>query len=165
MEPDIWGPSFWFSLHNITFNYPFQPTDEEKSDVKNFFQLLNTVLPCKICRVHYMKHIYNYPIEPSLNCRADLIKWLIDIHNVVNKMLGKQIYTLEEVLQLYEEKHGHPISLYPHTTEIKTNQYNNNSIEKRVNRKQLLLLVLACSIILSCGIWIIVKNRNLKRKT
>ena len=34
--------------------------------------------------------------------RTDLIKWTVDIHNAVNKMLEKPEWTLEEVLAYYE---------------------------------------------------------------
>ena len=37
MDPKIWGPPGWLFLHTITFNYPTNPTEEDKKYYKNFF--------------------------------------------------------------------------------------------------------------------------------
>ena len=29
----VWGPSMWHSLHTISFNYPINPTLEEKRGI------------------------------------------------------------------------------------------------------------------------------------
>ena len=30
MNPSVWGPKLWFSLHTITLNYPKKPTYKDK---------------------------------------------------------------------------------------------------------------------------------------
>ena len=40
MKPEVWGPHAWIFLHSITFNYPDNPTDDEKKHYKNFFENL-----------------------------------------------------------------------------------------------------------------------------
>ena len=37
MLTNVWGPSMWHSLHCISFNYPVNPTCEEK---KKIFKIL-----------------------------------------------------------------------------------------------------------------------------
>ena len=39
MDPNIWGPQLWFSLHIITFNYPNTPNNTDKQTYKNFLLL------------------------------------------------------------------------------------------------------------------------------
>ena len=34
MDPKIWGPPGWLFLHTLTFNYPNNPTKEEKETTK-----------------------------------------------------------------------------------------------------------------------------------
>ena len=46
----VWGPAIWHSLHTMSFNYPVNPTQEDKKHYKNYVQSLQHVLPCKICR-------------------------------------------------------------------------------------------------------------------
>ena len=36
MLTSVWGPSLWHTLHTISFNYPTNPTKEQKSDYYNF---------------------------------------------------------------------------------------------------------------------------------
>ena len=43
-----------------------------------------------------------YPLTPSLDSKKDLLKWTIDVHNAVNKMLGKPEWTELEVVTYYE---------------------------------------------------------------
>ena len=38
MHPEIWGPSGWIFLHTITFNYPINPTPEQKIKHKELFE-------------------------------------------------------------------------------------------------------------------------------
>lgn len=54
---NIWGPAQWQSLHNITFNYPYKPTEDDKEKYYNYFMALGDVLPCCTCRDNYINHI------------------------------------------------------------------------------------------------------------
>lgn len=101
MDPKIWGPNFWYILHIITFTYPSEPTENDKTMYHDFFHILKHIIPCEECKKHYTKYISQYPITPHLDSKANLIKWLIQVHNFVNVSLGKPIYEPSEVLTLY----------------------------------------------------------------
>ena len=98
MDPNLWGPSAWYFLHSITYNYPIKPTKQEKESVIHFFESLKHLLPCTICKVHYDKYIASNNIRNNVDSRESLIKWLIDIHNEVNKNTGKPMVSYESVL-------------------------------------------------------------------
>ncbi len=104
-----WGPRLWEVLHVISFDYPINPTDKEKEDMKNFLLGLKNVLPCIYCRKNYNRNINEMPMK--LNSRKDLALWLIDLHNEVNGKEGKRHYTYEEVIKDFEKKLGKPILL------------------------------------------------------
>jgi hypothetical protein len=36
MVTNIWGAPFWFVIHTISFNYPINPTIEDKNNYRNF---------------------------------------------------------------------------------------------------------------------------------
>ena len=91
MNPSVWGPKLWFSLHTITLNYPKKPTYKDKKIYNNFFVSLQHIIPCSSCAQNFGKHLEKYPISENLSCRKDLVLWLIKVHNAVNKQLGKQI--------------------------------------------------------------------------
>ena len=102
MDPRIWGPKLWFVLHTMSFNYPTNPTNIDKQSYHNFFDGLKTIIPCTLCRSHYIEHTTKYPIIPHLNSKQALVKYVIDLHNIVNKSLGKRIYSYDEVIKLYK---------------------------------------------------------------
>jgi len=101
MEPNIWGPPAWLFLHTITFNYPNNPTETDKLNYIKFFEALQFVIPCPICREHYTKNIIKIPIRA--NSRDELIRWLIDIHNSVNISSFKPTMSYDEVYGKYDK--------------------------------------------------------------
>lgn len=102
-DPNYWGPALWTTLHTMSFNYPEQPTEEEKAQYRDFFHALKYVLPCGECRRHYANGIEKtYPLEPALKNRDTLSRWLVDFHNVVNKRLNKPIVPYDSVKEKYE---------------------------------------------------------------
>lgn len=87
----IWGPAVWVSLHCITFNYPINPTTEDKKHYKSFFELLCYILPCCECRKHYTENIKEGPAmltDEVFETRSTLTKWLYELHDLVNGKLG-----------------------------------------------------------------------------
>lgn len=119
MDPNIWGPKFWFSLHSVSFTYPFYPDEVDKIRYKTFFEMLEYVLPCVVCRVNYAKNIKSYPIDNHLKDRKSLAYWVIDIHNMVNVENGKPAITHQEAISIYEKIYDKKIYLddpEPHIT-------------------------------------------------
>jgi hypothetical protein len=95
--PDVWGPHGWKFIHFITMGYPETPTEEDKKTYKKFFEMLGSVIPCRICGDHYKSHIKKHPIDDEiLKDRDSLMAWGVEIHNIVNKNNGKKIYSVEE---------------------------------------------------------------------
>jgi hypothetical protein len=107
MNPKFWGPGAWIFLHSITMNYPKEPSDDDKQAYYNFFKNLENVIPCEKCGYNYSMNIQKYPVEPALSSRDLLIRWLIKIHNEVNKETGKREYTYDEVIEEYKYKMNH----------------------------------------------------------
>ena len=40
MLTTVWGPSLWHFLHTMSFNYPNEPTPEQKKSYMNFIYQL-----------------------------------------------------------------------------------------------------------------------------
>ena len=104
MNPKFWGPSGWIFLHSITMNYPKEPTEEDKQVYFNFFKNLEHVIPCEKCGYNYSINLQKFPIQPALESRDTFIRWLIQVHNEVNKETGKKEYSYEEVIEEYKYK-------------------------------------------------------------
>ena len=104
MNPKFWGPHGWYFLHSVTMHYPKNPSEQEKQIYFNFFKSVENVLPCEKCAYHYSKNLEKLPLEPALESRDTLVRWLISVHNEVNKETGKREYTYEEVIDEYTHK-------------------------------------------------------------
>ena len=104
MLTSVWGPSLWHSLHTISFNYSVKPTTEDKKNYYEFFLSMKNVLPCKYCRLNYVKNLKEVPLTmKTMENRNTLSIWLYDLHEEINKMLGKKSnLTYEDVKLRYE---------------------------------------------------------------
>ena len=103
-QTSIWGPLIWTALHTISFNYPVNPTPEDKTHYKDFIYSLRYVLPCKYCRINLTKNLKQ---KPLLNChmasRETFSRYIYELHELVNKMLGKKSnLTYCDVRERYE---------------------------------------------------------------
>lgn len=98
MDPNKWGPPLWHFLHIMTFNYPDNPTSLDIQNHQMFLESLKHILPCEKCKNHYKENITNYP--PKLQSKLEFIKWMIDLHNEVNKKNNKKIYSYDEAIEL-----------------------------------------------------------------
>lgn len=90
MDPNVWGPPLWFIMHSVAMNYPeANPSYVEQRNHYDFYHSLRNVLPCGVCREHYASLIKQYPLNPYLESRDQLVSWVVLIHNKVNLRYGK----------------------------------------------------------------------------
>lgn len=95
---------YWNNLHLLSFNYPENPSDDDKKQITNLNNIMmKNGITCSRCKKHFIEQNKANPIELSFNSRDDLIKWYIDIHNNVNKTNKKKILTIEEVKKIYKD--------------------------------------------------------------
>jgi hypothetical protein len=122
MNQNIWGPHLWFSLHTISFNYPLEPTEDDKEKYNNFYLNLQHVIPCSVCKKNYQRHLKEHPLNNYLTNRKKLVYWVIDMHNMVNSEIGKKILSYDIVIKKYEDVYKKKIVL-DKSDEI-LNEYN-----------------------------------------
>ena len=100
----IWGPTQWHMLHTISFNYPVNPTPEQKKQYRNFVLSLQNVLPCGACRKNLKNNFKKLPLTmKDMESRNTFSRYIYNLHELVNKMLNKKSnLTYEEVRERYE---------------------------------------------------------------
>lgn len=99
IKNSIWGPSFWTTSHYITLCYPIRPKEEDKENVRTYFNLLQHLLPCPYCREHYKQNLILSPLtDEILSIKLKLVIWFINMHNYINKQLGKNEISIEDAL-------------------------------------------------------------------
>lgn len=87
----IWGPAAWHLIHTISFNYPINPTKEEKKNYRDFIISLKNVLPCKYCRINLKKNFEEMPLTMEhMKNRESFSRYVYNLHELINKMLGKK---------------------------------------------------------------------------
>jgi hypothetical protein len=104
MLTNVWGPSLWHVLHTMSFNYPVEPTSEQKRQYKKFVLDLQYVLPCKYCRINLVSNLKDMPLtNDCMKSRNTFSMYIYNLHEVVNKMLGKKSgLTYDDVRERYE---------------------------------------------------------------
>ncbi len=91
MVTATWGPPMWHYLHTMSFNYPVNPTAEDKKHYRDFIIQLQYVLPCKYCRMNLKTNLRQMPITPAVMAnRESFSRYVYELHELVNKMLKKK---------------------------------------------------------------------------
>jgi hypothetical protein len=103
LEPDIWGPPYWFVLHTIALTYPYTPNEVIKKKYYEFYQNLPLFLPIEEIGNQFSVLLDTYPVTPYLDSRQSLMRWTHFIHNRVNASLRKPTLTFEEAMAHYYE--------------------------------------------------------------
>lgn len=135
MEPKIWGPKLWFVIHTMALNFPDNPTFEDIRNYESFFENLKFMIPCDKCKLHYTQRLNQNPIGKYLTDPNTLFIYTIDLHNEVNKSLGKKIYSYDEVSKIYKKEYNNPYSL--------------KNIKKKIfNIRNLIVLLVICILFL-----------------
>ena len=100
----IWGPPTWHMLHCVSFNYPVKPSPVNKYQYAQFVKNLKFVLPCGKCRKNLDKNFGILPLEKKhMASRETFSKYVYELHETVNTMLGKESgLSYEDVRDTYE---------------------------------------------------------------
>lgn len=106
-----WGPRQWYWYHRMSYNAPEKCSLPVQKDYLESLVLMTKLLPCMDCYDHFNKICQNKKID--FNTRENMIDWFIDVHNQVNKRLGKPNFSRENANELYQKKIDH----------LKLNQY------------------------------------------
>jgi hypothetical protein len=101
IEPSVWGPYLWRSIHFIALGYPNSPSSQDAEAYKAFFQRLESVIPCQTCALNYERHLREYPVDPYLGSTESLFRWTVILHNAVNRETGKPEMSFDEAWAMY----------------------------------------------------------------
>jgi hypothetical protein len=102
-DPAVWGPAFWFTLHNGAIKYPVSASPLCASRMKGFIMGIPVMIPCEKCADHATAYIESiWPtIDTVVNSRTNLFKFFFNFHNTVNKRLGKPEMSYDAAVKMY----------------------------------------------------------------
>ena len=104
MLTSIWGPTMWVYLHTMSFNYPINPTLNDKKHYRDFILNLQNTLPCGKCRKNLRENFKKLPLlHSNMKSRHTFSLYIYKLHELINTMLNKTSgLTYENVRERYE---------------------------------------------------------------
>ena len=101
MNPEIWGPHYWFVLFTISMTYPQNPNTVTKKKYYEFIQNFPLFMPSQEIGNNFSRLLDKYPVEPYLSDRLAFMKWVHFIHNKINAKLDKPEISFHDSLESY----------------------------------------------------------------
>ena len=92
---EIWGPVYWDFLHMFCANYKVENMESYKTLIKIFAD----TLPCCECKTDFGNIIDKF----DFSSRESLFNSSVEIHNIVNQRLGKDVYPLDVAHKKYAD--------------------------------------------------------------
>lgn len=122
MLTTVWGPGMWHYLHTMSFNYPANPSCDDKAHYRDFILSLRHVLPCGKCRKNLCVNFKKLPLKMKhMASRETFSKYIYDLHELINKMLHKKSgLTFEQVRERYEHFRARCTKSYKELNKRKT---------------------------------------------
>ena len=91
------GPDTWSLLHSVAAIYSNHPNETEKESLKDFFEGLMYFYPSKSKLMEEI--LKEHPLEYSN--REELVYYMCQIHNILNKKLGKKKFSCKEAFNVW----------------------------------------------------------------
>jgi len=96
----LWGPCFWRMIHSFAASY--RPSPEIKAAFIQFIYALPGIIPCETCKAQFMDTLNRIPLTDSqFTSAGSLFLWTFLVHDDINKKLGKNSPSYEEVKNIY----------------------------------------------------------------
>jgi len=102
-DPQVWGPAFWFTLHNGAMKYPEKASPICAERMKGFIIGIPVMIPCEKCADHASAHIESNwnNMDRIVSGKMQLFNFFVDFHNYVNKRYGKPEMNYEDAYKMY----------------------------------------------------------------
>ena len=101
MDPEVWGPHYWFVIMTMAVNYPEHANGVTRKKYYDFIQNLPLFMPNYAIGNRFSALLDKYPVTPYLDSREAFLWWVHFIHNKVNAELRKDDVSLTQALNAY----------------------------------------------------------------
>lgn len=97
------GNAGWTILHTAAAAFPNKPSVDQQQAMRSFIQSWSMVYACGHCAYHMRTVLASKP--PVVDSKRDVSRYICELHNNVNYMLGKDTYDCDPDVVL---KRWHP---------------------------------------------------------
>lgn len=105
LDPNIWGPHYWFFLHTTALSYPIKPNDTIRKKFYEFIHNFPLFIPSPKISASFSDLLEQYPVSPYLDSKDSLVRWTHFIHNKINKKLEKNEISLSKFYTDYYKQY------------------------------------------------------------
>ncbi|MEM3061974.1 MAG: ERV1/ALR-related protein [Nitrososphaerota archaeon] len=97
-----WGRYAWYKFHKKALEYPDNPCRCLMEKTAHFYKKdFLKLIHCPSCIEDYKLMIKKCPIR--LGSKHELFEWTVDIHNMVNRKLGKEEICYSEAYRIWDD--------------------------------------------------------------
>ena len=139
LNPEIWGPHYWFFIYTLALSYPLNPNETTKKKYYDFIQNLPIFIPISEIGNTFSIFLDKYPVTPYLDSRESFIKWVHFVHNKLNQYLNKPEVSYYKAMDNYYENYK--------VKEVKKREEKKNK-HKYVFATTVIILITVISILL-----------------
>lgn len=101
LDPEIWGPQFWFVLHTIAVMYPKRPNETIRKKYYELIQNIPLYLPSPPLGDLFSSLLDKYPVTPYLDSQESFFKWVHFMYNKMNVLLGNPEVEMKDFINNY----------------------------------------------------------------
>lgn len=103
----------WRMLHTLAERLGRAPLTIQQHDERHiwlsFMRLLEHVMPCVRCRMHYRDYVLRYPLDRSMGFVGEPLRraasfWLFRLHNEINAQNRKSLVPIEALEGMYSKR-------------------------------------------------------------
>lgn len=106
IDPKVWGKPSWDYYHYVTFDYPENPTPEDKNNYRIWARMFGLTLPCKKCSDGYLA-LFDDPssgvslTDGALTNIETFVEWGYRMRTEIQKKIGGEQITYIAFLNNY----------------------------------------------------------------
>lgn len=89
-----WGGITWVFLHTLSYKVHPEHYRQTKNELWDHIKQLCSNLPCPDCASHAMQYLKKIKTPET---KEQLIRLLVDFHNVVNRRIGKPAFPIQAI--------------------------------------------------------------------
>ena len=103
LDPAVWEPHFWFTLHTMARLYPLTPNEVARKKYYDTVQNIPAFFPVEPLGQLFASLLDKYPVTPYLDSRDSFVKWVHFISNKVRTHQGKEEVAFPDFLAEYAQ--------------------------------------------------------------
>ena len=121
-SPEELGNAGWTILHTAAAVFPNAPSPSQQQAMRDFIYSWSQVYACSYCAYHMRRGLVKHP--PVVTSKREVSRYVCEMHNRVNRALGKDEYDCnpENVLRRWHPSYPHMDDIPPMEVQIEEEQ-------------------------------------------